>query len=68
MLLALGRKSCSKLYACGQCVVIVMHKLEAVRILEAKLKSVEGGRVDLKDVIRRHCEQKQKERRDRGLG
>ena len=24
----------------------------------------DGGRVDLKDVIRRHCEQKQKERRD----
>ena len=28
----------------------------------------DGGLVDLKDVIRRHCEQKQKERRDRGLG
>jgi hypothetical protein len=28
----------------------------------------DGGAVDLKDVIRRHCEQKQKERRDRGLG
>jgi hypothetical protein len=27
----------------------------------------DGGAVDLKDVIRRHCEQKQKERRDRGL-
>ena len=26
----------------------------------------DGGRVDLKDVIRRHCEQKQKERRDGG--
>ena len=25
----------------------------------------DGGRVDIKDVIRRHCEQKQKERRDR---
>ena len=24
----------------------------------------DGGRLDLKDVIRRHCEQKQKERRD----
>ena len=34
----------SKLYACGQCVVIVMHKLEAMRILEAKLKSVEEER------------------------
>ena len=28
----------------------------------------DGGVVDLKDVIRRHCEQKQEERRDRGLG
>ena len=28
----------------------------------------DGGEVDLKDVIRRDCEQKQKERRDRGLG
>jgi len=27
----------------------------------------DGGGVDLKDVIRRHCEQKRKERRDRGL-